>query len=88
MKKIGHYLGNIAGAILAFTLYMLLEIAYFAPKRIFKSKAFTREVKETYTKTDQRVCKRRIGKIVGFPAGKCISSNEEDREKQSESGGD
>ena len=34
MKKIGHYLGNIAGAILAFTLYMLLEIAYFAPKRI------------------------------------------------------
>ena len=34
MKKIGHYLGNIAGAVLAFALYMLLEIAYFAPKRI------------------------------------------------------
>lgn len=34
MKKIGHYLGNIAGAVLAFALYMLLEITYFAPKRI------------------------------------------------------
>ena len=33
MRKIGHYLGILRG-VLAFALYMLLEIAYFAPKRI------------------------------------------------------
>lgn len=34
MRKIWHYLGNIAGAVLAFALYMVLEVFYFAPQRI------------------------------------------------------
>lgn len=34
MRKIGHYLGNIAGAILAFALYITLQLFYFTPQRI------------------------------------------------------
>lgn len=34
MRKVGHYLGNIAGAILAFALYITLQLFYFVPQRI------------------------------------------------------
>lgn len=33
MKKLGHYLGNIAEAVLAFVLYAELEILYFRPQQ-------------------------------------------------------
>lgn len=33
MKRLGHYLGNIAGAILALILYSVLEVLYFRPQR-------------------------------------------------------
>ena len=34
MRKFWHYLGNIAGIIVALILYSRLEIFYFAPQRI------------------------------------------------------
>lgn len=34
MRKLGHYLGNMAGAILAFALYMVLQVFYFLPQKI------------------------------------------------------
>ncbi|AEG41266.1 type II CAAX endopeptidase family protein [Lactobacillus kefiranofaciens] len=34
MSKFWHYLGNIAGIILAFALYMVLQILYFYPRKV------------------------------------------------------
>lgn len=33
MKRFGHYLGNIAGAVLALVMYSELEVLYFRPQR-------------------------------------------------------
>lgn len=33
MKRFGHYLGNIAGAVLALVIYSELEVLYFRPQR-------------------------------------------------------
>ena len=54
----------------------------------FKDKSFTKEVKELFTDTINLLCKRRIRKTFCIPAGRCLSSNEENRKEQSEGRGD